>query len=96
MKKITRKSIDTIINKTSNFMSYAEDLMQLSVEMNVPIIVAIQTNKTGVRDSNDIPELDTIRNSDCILHNASRAISITNNTDNSISKINKILERRIK
>ena len=77
-------------------MSYAEDLMQLSVEMNVPIIVAIQTNKTGVRDSNDIPELDTIRNSDCILHNASRAISITNNTDNSISKINKILERRIK
>lgn len=58
----------------------AEDLMLLSKEKKIPIIAVMQANRTAARDANgevndDTPELDTIRNSDGISHNASRAIA---------------------
>lgn len=60
-------------NKTTTLTNISEDLMQLSCELKIPIIVVAQANRSGVSDSN--PELDSIRDSDGISHNASIAIS---------------------
>ena len=59
----------------------SEDLMTLSNELHIPIIVVVQANREGARDANgevndDTPEIDTIRGSDGISHNASRVISV--------------------
>ena len=59
----------------------SEDLMTLSNELQIPIIAVVQANREGARDSNgevndDTPEIDTIRGSDGISHNASRVISV--------------------
>jgi len=64
-----------------NLTEIAEDLMLLSIEKKIPIITVMQANRTGARDSDgevstESPELDTIRGSDGISHNASRAISV--------------------
>lgn len=68
-------------NTTENLTEIAEDLMLLSMEKEIPIIAVMQANRTGARDSDgeastESPELDTIRGSDGISHNASRAISV--------------------
>lgn len=68
-------------NTTENLTDIAEDLMLLSMEKKIPIIAVMQANRTGARDSDgevstESPELDTIRGSDGISHNASRAISV--------------------
>lgn len=68
-------------NTTENLTDIAEDLMLLSMEKKIPIVVVMQANRTGARDSDgevstESPELDTIRGSDGISHNASRAISV--------------------
>jgi replicative DNA helicase len=80
--------------ETDKLTAISEDLMQLSVEKGVPIIVVVQANRTGARDSdgevsNEAPELDTIRNSDGIAHNASKAISIRQNNGVLTLKITK-------
>ena len=64
-----------------NLTEVSEDLMLLSMEKSIPIIVVMQSNRVGARDSDgevstESPELDTIRGSDGVSHNASRAISI--------------------
>lgn len=58
-----------------------EDFMTASLELKIPFILVLQANRTGARDSDgevssEAPELDTIRGSDGISHNASRAISL--------------------
>ena len=68
-------------NTTENLTDIAEDLMTLSIEKKIPIVVVMQANRQGARDSEgevstEAPEIDTIRGSDGISHNASRAISI--------------------
>lgn len=72
---------DNKARETDRLTNISEDLMSLSMELKLPIIVVVQANRTGARDnegevSTDAPELDTIRNSDGISHNASRAISV--------------------
>ena len=52
----------------------AEDLMELSLELGIPIIVTSQANRKGATD--ETPELETIRNSDGISHKASKVISL--------------------
>lgn len=64
-----------------NLTEISEDLMLLSMEKKIPIVAVMQANRTGARDSDgevstESPELDTIRGSDGISHNASRAISV--------------------
>ena len=59
----------------------SEDLMTLSNELKIPVIAVVQANREGARDangdvSNDTPEIDTIRGSDGISHNASRVMSV--------------------
>lgn len=70
-------------NKTTTLTNISEDLMSLSMEMKVPILVVVQANRNGVSqdDNDDTPELDTIRDSDGISHNASKVISIRQTKD---------------
>lgn len=70
-------------NKTTSLTNISEDLMSLSLELKIPILVVVQANRTGVGDANDdgTPELESIRDSDGIAHNASKVISLMQKTD---------------
>ena len=73
-------------NTAENLTEIAEDLMILSTEMKIPVIAVHQANRTGARDSDgdvstESPELDSLRGSDGISHNASRAISVYKDKD---------------
>mgnify|MGYP002622698388 CR=1 FL=1 len=69
--------------KTIALTNISEDLMGLSMEMKVPILAVAQANRGGVVDSDtdDLPELESIRDSDGISHNASKIISLRQNKD---------------
>lgn len=71
-------------NKTTTLTNISEDLMSLSIELQTPIVVVVQANRNGVidKDNEDTPELESIRDSDGISHNASKVISIKQNNDN--------------
>lgn len=70
-------------NKTTSLTNISEDLMQLSTEMNVPVLVVVQANRSGAvdKESDDTPELESIRDSDGIAHNASKVISLKQSDD---------------
>lgn len=59
-------------SKTISLTNISEDLIELSDEMNVPILVVVQANRGGVveKKSLDTPELENIRDSDGIAQNA--------------------------
>ena len=78
-------------NKTTSLTNISEDLMSLSVELKIPVLVVVQANRTGVvgREEQGTPELESIRDSDGISHNASKVIAIQ-------QKKNNILEMGIK
>jgi len=65
-------------NKTTSLTNISEDLMELSMEMSVPVLVVVQANRSGVveKGTSDTPELESIRDSDGIAHNASKILSI--------------------
>lgn len=65
-------------SKTISLTNISEDLMELSAEMNVPIVIVVQANRGGVVDKNslDTPELENIRDSDGIAQNASIVYAI--------------------
>lgn len=65
-------------NKTITLTNISEDLMSLSMEMHVPVLVVVQANRTGTidKDTEGTPELESIRDSDGISHNASKVLSI--------------------
>ena len=65
-------------NKTTSLTNISEDLMSLSVELGIPILVVVQANRNGVidKDSDGTPELESIRDSDGISHNATKVISL--------------------
>lgn len=69
--------------KTDTLTDISEDLMNLSVEMHVPVMIVVQANRTGVVEENDgTPELESVRDSDGISHNASKVLSIRQKKDN--------------
>ena len=69
-------------NKTTTLTNISEDLMSLSMEMHVPILVVVQANRDATKDkSASTPELETIRDSDGIAMNASKVISIQQSKD---------------
>lgn len=78
-------------NKTTSLTNISEDLMALSMEMKIPVIVVVQVNRTGVaQDDNDnTPELDSIRDSDGIAFNASKVLSIRQKDNTLIMQIKK-------
>ena len=61
-------------NRTSQLTNISEDLMDLSIELKVPIIVIAQSNREGAKDD-EAPGLENIRDSDGIAYNCSVAIS---------------------
>ena len=64
-------------SKTISLTNISEDLMELSNEMHIPIIVVVQSNRGGVKDNaSATPELEDIRDSDGISHNATKVISL--------------------
>lgn len=56
----------------------AEDLRSLSLDLGVPILVVVQSNRTGVKaqDEEGTPELESIRDSDGISHNATKVLAL--------------------
>lgn len=78
-------------NKTTSLTNISEDLMSLSIELKIPVLAVVQANRSGVADAEQdgTPELESIRDSDGIAHNASKVISIR-------QKANNVLEIGIK
>lgn len=69
-------------NKTTTLTNISEDLMQLSLDMGIPIIVVVQSNRGGIKeDANATPELEDIRDSDGISHNATKVLSLKKKDD---------------
>lgn len=60
----------------------SEDLMSLSIELGIPIIVVVQSNRGGVNKDNEdeAPDLENIKDSDGIAANATKVIAIRQKT----------------
>lgn len=64
-------------SKTVSLTNISEDLMSLSCELEIPILVVVQANRNGVvGDDDGTPELESMRDSDGIAFNASKVLSI--------------------
>lgn len=70
-------------NKTTALTNISEDLMNLSIEMKVPVLAVAQANRGGITagDSDELPELESIRDSDGMSFNASKVISLKQNKE---------------
>jgi replicative DNA helicase len=62
-------------NRAVALTNISENLMELSIELGIPIIVVAQSNREGAGTGNT-PEIENVRDSDGIAHNASIVISI--------------------
>lgn len=64
--------------KTTSLTNISEDLMALSLELQIPVLVVVQSNRTGVKTEEEkgTPELEAIRDSDGIAQNATKVISL--------------------
>lgn len=85
-------------NKTTSLTNISEDLMTLSVEMKIPILLVVQANRGGVvdADSEGTPELETIRDSDGISHNATKVISLRQKDDSLMMCVEKQRNGKVK
>lgn len=65
-------------NRTTMLTNISEDLMSLSIELGIPILVVVQSNRSGVKtdDSDEAPDLENIKDSDGIAANATKVIAI--------------------
>lgn len=65
-------------NLTTSLTNISEDLMQLSIDLSIPVIVVVQANRGGVIDKEQegTPDLEHIRDSDGIGANASTALAV--------------------
>lgn len=60
--------------RTTSLTNISEDLMDLSIDLGIPIIVVCQSNREGAKE-NEAPNLENIRDSDGIAYNASIVIA---------------------
>lgn len=67
-------------NKTTSLTNISEDLMSLSIELSIPVLVVVQANRNGAmsgdEETEDTPELETIKDSDGMAANASKVLSL--------------------
>ena len=63
-------------NKTTSLTNISEDLMSLSCELKIPILVVVQANREGINEDGSAPALESIRDSDGIAQNATKVLSI--------------------
>lgn len=70
-------------NLTTSLTNISEDLMALSIELHIPVLVVVQSNRSGVvgDDEDETPDLESIRDSDGISHNASKVLSLRQTKD---------------
>ena len=64
--------------KSITLTNIGEDLMSLSIEMKIPVLIVCQANRGGVIEDeiNDTPELENIKDSDGLAANASKVFSL--------------------
>lgn len=65
--------------KATTLTNISEDLRLLSLELKVPIVIVVQSNRGGIKsdeDSDGTPELENIKDSDGIAHNATKVLSL--------------------
>lgn len=74
-------------NLTTALKNISEDLMTMSCELQIPVIIVVQSNRGGV--DKDTPDLEDIRDSDGISHNATKVISLNQKDAGLIMKIKK-------
>lgn len=74
-------------NKTTSLTNISEDLMTLSTELNIPVLVVVQANRSGAvdKESDDLPELESIRDSDGISHNASTVLALKQSENDTLT-----------
>lgn len=74
-------------NKTTSLTNISEDLMDLSIELGIPILVVVQANRSGVidKESDDTPELESIKDSDGIAANASKVLALKQSNDGTLT-----------
>ena len=80
-------------NKTTSLTNISEDLMELSCELKIPILVVVQSNRGGTEK--DTPDLEDIRDSDGIAHNATKVISLNQKEEALVMKIKKNRDGKI-
>lgn len=70
-------------NLTTSLTNISEDLMALSIELHIPVLVVVQSNRSGVvaEEEDETPDLESIRDSDGISHNASKVLSLRQTKD---------------
>ncbi len=71
---------------TQSLTHISEDLMALSVELRIPVIVVVQANRAATTNDS-CPELETIRDSDGIGYNATKIISLFQDIKNHVLKL---------
>lgn len=74
-------------NKTISLTNIAQDLKSLGMELKVPILLVIQANRGGAvdKDSDDLPELESIRDSDGPAQNATIVLAVKQGPDGVIT-----------
>lgn len=70
-------------NKAIELTNIGEDLMSLSIELKIPVLIVSQANRQGVMEDNvnDTPELENIKDSDGLAANASKVLSLRQTKD---------------
>ena len=73
-------------NKTTSLTNISEDLMSLSLELKIPVLVVMQVNRTGVGhgDEDGTPELESMRDSDGPAFNASIVLALRQKTEGTL------------
>lgn len=62
-------------NTTTALTNISADLMELSIELGIPVIIVVQSNRGSV-ETGGVPTLETIRDSDGIAYSASMVYSL--------------------
>lgn len=74
--------------RTIMLTNISEDLMSLSIELKIPILVVVQSNRGGVnKDSDETPDLENIKDSDGIAANATKVLAIKQKTKENILQL---------
>ena len=74
-------------NKTTALTNISQDLKSLGMELKVPIVVVMQANRTGAldKDSEDLPDLESMRDSDGPGQNATIVLAVKQGPDGVIT-----------
>lgn len=74
--------------RTTMLTNISEDLMSLSIELKIPILVVVQSNRQGVnKDSEETPDLENIKDSDGIAANATKVLAIKQKAQENIIQL---------